>query len=221
MTTLLILTDRVFSLPTPALLSLWAAVVMVALLAARARYGGLGRRAVKSAGVLVLVVTCAMYGYYKVFRRYTGMLGRHLPTVTLLAPKAGETIGNIVELRAHATDEPGAFGPIAAVRDVEFWLYHPSFVEQHPGNHESKVLLGSVVGPTSGDIYTTSWSCSNPFTPARDGDHGGGDGTRTYVLPTDGRGYQIQAHGLDDEWRAKPGRPGYSERVTVVFTPCQ
>jgi hypothetical protein len=103
---------------------------------------------------------------------------------------------------------------------IEFWLYHPSFHEQHPGNEESKVFIGQVPGPTADDQYATSWTCANPYTPPRDGDHHGGDGTRTYTLPTDGRPYMIQSHGLDDEWRAKPGAPGRSERVQVVFEPC-
>jgi len=220
-TRLLILTDRFFSLPASAFVALWALGFVAALVAARARRGSFDGRTFTAAALVMVVATSGVYGYYKVFRRVTGMLGRHLPTVTLLAPKAGDTLGHLVELRAHATDEPGALGPIAAVRDVEFWLYHPSFVEQHPGNHESKVLLGTVAGPTSDDLYAASWVCSNPYTPPRDGDHGGGDGTRTYVLPNDGRPYAIQAHGLDDEWRAKPGRPGYSERVTVTFIPCR
>jgi hypothetical protein len=219
-TRILILADRFFSLPWSAFLALLALLLAIVLVLARARVGAFDRRVFRIAALAVVVTVVGTYGSYKVFRRVSGMLGRHLPKVTLLAPKAGDTLGNTVELRAHATDLPGALGPIAAVRDVEFWLYHPSFVEQHAGNRESKVFLGSVSGPTPDDRYETSWTCSNPYTPERDGDHSGGAGTRTYVLANDGRPYSIQAHGLDDEWRAKPGRPGYSERVTVTFTPC-
>lgn len=221
MTRILILADRFFSLPWSVFLVLLALLLALVVAVARSRLGAFDRRVLRIAALAVVIAVVGTYGSYKVFRRASGMLGgRNLPKVTLITPKAGDTIGPLVELRAHATDLPGALGPIAAVRDVEFWLYHPSFVEQHAGNRESKVFLGSVSGPTSDDRYETSWTCSNPYTPERDGDHSGGAGTRTYVLPNDGRPYSIQAHGLDDEWRAKPGRPGYSERVTVDFTPC-
>jgi hypothetical protein len=220
-TRFLILCDRFFSLPGYVFLALAVCLFLGLLAVSCARRGMLDRRALGIAGMAAVIAAVGVYGSYRVFRVYIGMLGgRQLPKVTLLAPKAGETIGTTVELRAHATDLPGALGPIAAVRDVEFWLYHRSFVEQHAGNRESKVFLGSVSGPTPDDLYATSWTCSNPYTPARDGDHSGGAGTRTYVLPNDGRPYSIQAHGLDDEWRANPGRPGYSARVTVGFTPC-
>jgi hypothetical protein len=216
-TSLLIACDRFFSLPASVLVTLWFAAAAAILIVTRLR--GRGRTEVLAA-MLIGLMTFGAFGSYKVYRRAMGTLGRHLPNVTLLEPAAGAALGNTIALKAHATDEPGALGPVGAVRSIEFWLYHPSFVEQHPGNHESKVLLAQVDGPRDGDEYAASWICSNPYTPARDGDHGGGDGTRTYKLPNDGQPYRIQAHGLDDEWRAKPGRPGFSERVAVEFTPC-
>lgn len=222
MTPLLVWSDRFFELPAPLLGAIWLAGAALACRLAYRRQGGArGRRAPWVAAGLVVGMTIAGFAYYKVFQRVTGKLGRHLPDVTLLAPTAEQEVGARIALRAHATDRPGALGPVAAVRSIEFWLYHPSFAEQHPGNRESKVLLGAVDGPRSDDIYETSWTCSNPFTPMRDGDHSGGDGTRTYRLPDDARPYSVQAHGLDDEWRAKPGRPGRSERVTVRFDPCE
>lgn len=218
MTRILIASDRFFSLPAPWIAAIWAgAAAVVFLLVKRSGRG----RSATAALAIVALLSAGAFGYYKVFRRVMGTLGRHLPDVTLLEPKAGETLGNPVVLAAHATDEPGALGPIGAVRSIEFWLYHPSFAEQHAGNHESKVLLAEVAGPTNDDRYAATWRCQNPYTPARDGDHGGGDGTRAYVLPEDGRPYLVQAHGLDDEWRAKPGHPGFSERVTVNFEPCK
>ena len=179
-----------------------------------------GRRA-SVALIAAAFVLFGFYAYWRVFRFAMGRLGHHLPTVTLLAPVTGEKLGNEIVLRAHAIDAPGALGPVPAVRMIEFWLYHPSFREQHAGNHESKVFLGQVPGPTADDQYATSWTCANPYTPPRDGDHSGGDGTRTYVLPSDGRPYQVQAHGLDDEWHAKHGAPGRSELVQVAFEPCK
>ena len=197
MTELLLASDRFFSQPLETIaLIVGGGAVAYALLV------WLIRRRFRSAVVALLFVVGVVYGYYRVFRYVMGNLGRHLPTVTLLA---------------HATDPPGALGPLGAVRDVEFWLYHPSFREQHAGNHESKVMIGEMAGPTSNDQYSASWTCKSPYTPPRDGDHGGGDGTRTYTLPKDGRPYMIQAHGLDDEWRAKPGKPGFSERITVAL----
>jgi hypothetical protein len=178
-----------------------------------------GRRLQVAAVAAIFVLACA-YGYYRVFRFVVARLGHNLPTVTLLAPLAGDRVGPVLSLLAHATDTPGAFGPVPAVRMIEFWLYHPSFAEQHPGNLESKVFLGQVPGPTADDQYAASWTCVNPYTPPRDGDHSGGDGTREYKLPKDSRPYSIQAHGLDDEWIAKPGRPGKSERAIVAFEPC-
>ena len=212
-TELLLASDRFFSQPLESILMVVGGVAVgYALLV------WLLRRRFRSGVVALLFVLVAAYGYYRVFRFVMGNLGRHLPTVTLLTPQEGDRVGPTVTLLAHATDAPGALGPIAAVRDVEFWLYHPSFGEQHAGNHESKVFLGEMAGPTANDQYSASWTCKTPYTPPRDGDHGGGDGTRTYTLPMDGRPYSIQAHGLDDEWRAKPGRPGFSERVTVTLS---
>ncbi len=215
MTELLLASDRFFSQPIETILLIvgGAALLFAALV------GMLSRRLGPVVVALLFVVGSA-YGYYRVFRFVMGNLGRHLPTVTLLAPQEGDRVGPVIKLLAHATDAPGAFGPIAAVRTVEFWLYHPSFHEQHAGNHESKVFLGEMAGPTANDQYSASWTCARRFTPRRDGDHGGGDGTRAYVLPKDGRPYSIQAHGLDDEWRAKPGKPGFSERVTITLESC-
>jgi hypothetical protein len=216
-TDILIASDRFFSMPRESLFL----DVAAAALAFSAVVWLLSGRRLRVATLAVILVVGGVYGYYRVFRVVMGRLGRHLPTVTLLEPRAGDNLGSVVTLRAHAIDSPGALGPVPAVRMVEFWLYHPSFHEQHAGNHESKVFLGQVPGPTADDQYATSWTCTNPYTPPRDGDHTGGDGTRTYVLPNDGRPYSIQAHGLDDEWRAKGGKPGFSERVEVVFEPCK
>jgi len=217
-TDFLLLSDRFFSpqYGESRLLIIAGATLVVALIAWLIR----GRR-LGPAVLAALFVLTGFYGYFRVFRFVVGRLGHHLPTVTLLAPTASEKLGNVISLRAHAIDTPGAFGPVPAVRMVEFWLYHPSFSEQHAGNHESKIFLGQVPGPTADDQYATSWTCANPYTPPRDGDHSGGDGTRAYTLPNDGRPYMIQAHGLDDEWRAKPGPPGRSERVVVAFVPCE
>lgn len=216
MTDLLLAADRFFAQP---LESIAGTVGLAALAFAAVAWLVSGRRLRVAAFAAIFVVASA-YGSYRVFRFVVGRLGHNLPTVTLLAPLAGDRVGPVVNLLAHATDTPGAYGPVPAVRMVEFWLYHPSFAEQHPGNHESKVFLGQVPGPTANDQYTTTWTCVNPYTPPRDGDHSGGDGTRKYILPKDGRPYSIQAHGLDDEWYAKPGRPGRSERVIVAFQPC-
>jgi hypothetical protein len=124
-------------------------------------------------------------------------------------------------LLAHATDRPGRRGPIGAVRRVEFWLYHPSFAEQQTANHESKVLLAQVAGPTADDLYEAEWLCRNPYTPERDGDHSPGHVAHTYVLADDGRPYRVQAHGIDDEWLNEPGVPGKSEAVTIELEPCR
>jgi hypothetical protein len=218
--TVLVLSDRFFRLPPHCLVAIWiaaAATVFTAVWILRRR---LDVVTVLTAGVLVVATTGAAYGYFKLHRRAVWRLGKHLPTVALLEPKAGQALAATIALRAHATDEPGSLGVEPAVRSIEFWLYHPSFGEQHAGNRESKVMLAAVPGPSADDEYEASWTCSNPYTPPRDGDHSGGDGTRTYTLPADGRPYSIQAHGIDDEWRAKPGRPGVSERVTVQFHPC-
>ncbi len=216
MTELLLASDRFFAQP---LESIATTVGLAALAFVAFAWLVSGRRLRVAAVAAIFVVACA-YGYYRVFRFVVARLGHNLPTVTLLAPLAGNRVGPVVTLLAHATDTPGAFGPVPAVRMIEFWLYHPSFAEQHSGNHESKVFLGQVPGPTGDDQYSTSWTCVNPYTPPRDGDHSGGDGTREYTLPRDSRPYSIQAHGLDDEWVAKPGRPGRSERVMVAFEPC-
>lgn len=217
MTELLLLSDRFFSQARePRALIIGATALGFGLLAWLAS----GRK-LRAAALAALIVLAGFYGYFRLFRFAMGHLGRNLPTVTLLAPEAGEKLGAVVTLRAHAIDSPGALGPVPAVRMIEFWLYHPSFVEQHPGNEESKVFLAQVPGPTADDQYAATWTCKNPYTPPRDGDHHGGDGTRTYVLPSDGRPYAIQAHGLDDEWRAKPGPPGRSEKVLVAFEPCR
>lgn len=217
MTDLLIFSDHFFSqsIEQRALI-IAASALVVALLACL-----VSRRKARAAMLAALIVLGGFYGYYRVFRFVVARLGHHLPTVTLLAPSEGEKLGKVVTLRAHAVDTPGAFGPVAAVRMIEFWLYHPSFAEQHPGNEESKLFLGQVPGPSADDQYATTWTCVNPYTPPRDGDHSGGDGTRAYTLPNDGRPYSIQAHGLDDEWKAKPRAPGRSERVVVDFQPCK
>jgi hypothetical protein len=122
-TRFLIFCDRFFSLPGYVYLALSLCLFVAALTVVRARRGAIDGRALRVSALAVVVAAVGTYGAYRLFRVYTGMLGgRHLPEVTLLAPKAGDTIGTTIELRAHATDLPGAFGPIAAVRDVEFWL---------------------------------------------------------------------------------------------------
>jgi hypothetical protein len=217
---LIVASHRFFSMPRESrVLVIGGIAVTFALVAWLV--AGRGRSGMRAALVVALAVALGFYGYFRVFQFAKARIGLHLPTVTLLSPIADDRLGATVNLLAHATDTPGALGPIAAVRSIEFWLYHPSFAEQHPGNHESKVILGSVAGPTPNDEYAATWTCVNPYTPPRDGDHSGGDGTRTYVLPNDGRPYSIQAHGLDDEWRAKPGPLGRSELVTVRFEPCK
>ena len=216
MTELLLASDRFFAQPRESL----ATAVGLATLALAVLAWLISGRRLRVAVVVAIFALACVYGYYRVFRFVVGRLGHNLPTVTLLAPLVGDRVGPFVTLLAHATDTPGAFGPVPAVRMIEFWLYHPSCAEQHPGNRESKVFLGQVPGPTENDQYSTSWTCVNPYTPLRDGDHSGGDGTREYTLPKDSHPYSIQAHGLDDEWVAKPGRPGKSERVIVAFEPC-
>ena len=221
MDTIISATARFLGLPLPARAAAIAVAVVVVLVLVRFGVARLNEpRGLVVGAVAVLVLGTGLYGHYRVYRYLLYRLGTHLPTVELLEPRDGETLETTVRLRAHATDRPGTRGPIAAVRRLEFWLYHPSFAEQHAGNHESKVLLAVVDGPTTDDLYSATWACENPYTPARDGDHGSAPGIRTYDLPQDGRGYSVQAHALDDEWLAKPGMPGKSKRVPIDFQPC-
>ena len=134
--------------------------------------GRIDRAALILTAAIVAATGAAAVASHSLYKAYLRRLGRNLPHVSLLEPKAKAVLGRTIALRAHATDKPGELGPIAAVRRVEFWLYHPSFIEQHAGNHESKILLGEVDGPSASDEYAITWPCRNPFTPARDGDHG-------------------------------------------------
>jgi hypothetical protein len=215
------LLTNLFYMPRPWKLALAALVAAVVLAGVRSRRGRFDAGAIGLSVAILAVAGVALLATRVAYTSYLKSLGRNLPKVELLVPAPDAVLGDTISLRAHATDAPGELGPIAAVRRVEFWLYHPSFVEQHAGNHESKVFLGQVKGPTPDDAYAISWTCSNPLTPPRDGDHSGGDGTRTYNLPDDGRPYSVQAHALDDEFLAHPKSPGKSERVPIRFTPCK
>ena len=213
---------NVLGMPRPWRAALAVVVAALVLACVRARRG----RLLEPRAIALSVVVFALIGGTLLvaragYKTYLKRLGRNLPQIELLVPAPDAVLGNTIALRAHATDQPGELGPIAAVRRVEFWLYHPSFVEQHAGNHESKVLLGQVHGPSPTDEYSLTWTCSNPFTPVRDGDHSGGDGTRTYTLPDDGRPYSVQAHALDDEFLAHPKNPGKSQHVPIRFQPCR
>src|SRR6185436_15518213 len=123
---------NVFGMPWPWRVALAAVAVALVLAAVRARRGRLLEpRAIGLTVAILVLAGGAVLGARAAYKTYLKRLGRNLPQVELLVPAPDAALGDTITLRAHATDQPGELGPIAAVRRVEFWLFHPSFVEQH------------------------------------------------------------------------------------------
>ena len=145
--------------------------------------------------------------------------GTNCITVTQVTPTSGATLSGAVALEARAVqDQPAERGAIIA---VEWWLYHPSFADQVPGNVEAKILLDESASPVSGSTldgtWRGNWTVASTVT-TRDGWYDS-PGDRTYVLPADDGNYTLEAHVLDEEWvRTWGGPPGRSETVPVTLT---
>ena len=156
-----------------------------------------------------------------------------LPTGSLTAPAAGSSYsaGDTMQLSATVQDTPGATGPTAGVRQVEWWLYADKdqgaptdFSDQYANNHEDKINLGVARVPASGTA--TNGTFQSTFTVPSggtiavtwDGDHTTpipSGQTRTYSLPSGT--YRVQAHLQDDEWLANPGTPGLTQVNTITL----
>ncbi|RDV08314.1 DUF1929 domain-containing protein [Arthrobacter sp. RT-1] len=137
--------------------------------------------------------------------------------VQLVAPKDGAVLAGAVALESTARQLQEARGNIVK---VEWWLYHPSFIEQNPNNHEGKVLMAETLAPSTGTRLNGTWRGTwtvpaNRTVTTRDGDYEH-PGTRTYTLPTTGT-YKIESHVLDEEWTRTAGGPaGRTPPITVT-----
>lgn len=137
--------------------------------------------------------------------------------VQLISPANGAVLTGTVALESTARQLQPARGNVVK---VEWWLYHPSFIQQNPNNHEGKVLMTETIAPSSGTRLNGTWRGTwtvpaDRMVTTRDGDYEH-PGTRTYTLPNTGT-YKIESHVLDEEWTRTSGGPaGRTPPITVT-----
>ncbi|MDQ0118033.1 hypothetical protein J2T22_001210 [Pseudarthrobacter defluvii] len=138
--------------------------------------------------------------------------------VQLIAPKDGDVLTGTVALESNARQLQAPRGNIVK---VEWWLYHPSFLQQNPNNHEGKILMTETLAPSTGTRLDGTWRGEwtvpdNRSVTTRDGDYEH-PGNRTYTLPATGT-YKIESHVLDEEWTRTAGGPaGRTPPITVTI----
>jgi hypothetical protein len=140
-------------------------------------------------------------------------------TVVLRLPVCGATLEGTVDLEATVTND--SLAERGEITHVEWWLYHPTFLDQWDLNNESRILLDASDEPAAGTrrngTWRGSWEVVSEMTTRDTAWTIGGE--RPYVLPPDDGRYVIEAHVLDEQWwedDPEPGPPPGRSRPAAV-----